>query len=542
MFAEFETVDPEELRRRTEAEISPQTVFGLLARTVERHGDAIGLNFFDDGAALSWREIARATERAANALRAAGVVKGSHVGVLLPNVIEYPIIWLGLARLGAVMAPINIGYTPRELRYIVEDSQAEFLVLHSDLRASYDALDPKPVPFSRAIVVGERLADFPLHWNALFAEAADSFRPAWPVEPDDVLNIQYTSGTTGFPKGCMLSQRYWVTIGQACASVFGARMERVYGGFNFFYMIVQRMLMHAMIQGSALYVPRKPAIRRVMADIRAHRLDNTSVFESSVYKHPPHPDDGKNALKLVNTFGLTKEYHEDFQRRFDVPAQEIYGMTEIGAALYMPIHEVAAMTGKGSCGVCAPFVRLMIADEQGRPVKDGEAGELCVKGPAILHGYYNKNEANEAAFRDGWFRTGDQFRRDERGFHTIVGRFKDMVRRAGENIAAREVEAVLRALPEIQDAAVLPVPDDYRGEEIKAYLMLMPGLTRADFPPARVFAHCAGHLAPFKVPRYLEYRDALPRTESGRVRKKTLAAEKPDLRADSFDRQDSVWR
>jgi crotonobetaine/carnitine-CoA ligase len=217
-------------------------------------------------------------------------------------------------------------------------------------------------------------------------------------------------------------------------------------------------------------------------------------------------------------------------------------MTEVGLVLYMPAQDVMGMIGKGSCGVEAPFVRLMIADETGTPVKQGEPGELCVKGPAILKGYYKKPEANAESFRDGWFRTGDMFRQDENGFFYIVGRFKDMVRRSGENIACREVEAVLRSLPQVQDAAVVPVPDDFRGEEVKAYVTLSPGVTPEQLTPDRIAAHCEARLARFKVPRYYEYTDSFPRTESGRVQKKKLIAAKPDLRAGAYDRQDKVWR
>lgn len=542
MFAGFEAIEPEELRRRSEAEPLPPTLGALLDRTVERFGDRLALNFFDDGQALTWRELRASVDRAADALRSVGIRKGTHVAALLPNVIEFPILWLALARLGAVLVPVNIGYTAREVKYVLEDSDAEYLVLHDELLPAFESLDTKPVPAGRVIVVGQRMQGYAHHWASLVAAAQPAFKPDQPVGPDDLMNIQYTSGTTGFPKGCMLPHRYWVVIGQSCASAFGARMERVYGGFNFYYMICQRFLAHCMIQGSSMHVPRKPAIRHFMEHIRAHKLDYTSVFESSVYKHAPHPEDGRNALKLINTFGLTKHYHADFQRRFDVLAQEFYGMTEVGLVLYMPAHEVAGMIGRGSCGVAAPFARLMIAGEDGRPVKQGEPGELCVKGPAILHGYYKKPEANAESFRDGWFRTGDMFRQDERGFFYIVGRFKDMVRRSGENIAAREVEAVLRGIPEVQDAAVVPVPDDYRGEEVKAYVSLMPGLSRDDLPPARILAHCEAHLAKFKVPRYIEYRDAFPRTESGRVQKKKLIAEKPDLRTGAYDRQEGTWR
>jgi crotonobetaine/carnitine-CoA ligase len=184
----------------------------------------------------------------------------------------------------------------------------------------------------------------------------------------------------------------------------------------------------------------------------------------------------------------------------------------------------------------------MIVDETGQEVPTGALGEVCVKGPGILQGYYANKEATAEAFRGTWFRTGDLGRVDARGYHYIVGRLKDMVRRSGENIAAREVEAVLRAMPEIEDAAIVSVPDSVRGEEVKAYIQLMPGQKPEDVPPERILAHCATGLAPFKVPRYIEYRDAFPRTDSQRVQKKHLIEEKPDLRVGAYDRVEKRWR
>ena len=146
-------------------------------------------------------------------------------------------------------------------------------------------------------------------------------------------------------------------------------------------------------------------------------------------------------------------------------------------------------------------------------------GELLVRGPGMLQGYYKKPEATRAAFHGDWFRTGDLFRQDERGYFYIVGRVKDMIRRAGENIAAREVEAVLRGMPEIREAAAVPVPDERRGEEVKAYILLQPGLTPADAPPERIIAHCEANLAPFKVPLHLgEQVSTLAREPDGRWR------------------------
>ena len=196
-----------------------------------------------------------------------------------------------------------------------------------------------------------------------------------------------------------------------------------------------------------------------------------------------------------------------------------------------------------SCGLAVPFRELRIVDAEGRDVPDGEEGELLVAGRAIFWGYYKQPKANAESFRGRWFRTGDIFRRDANGYYTIVGRIKDMIKRAGENIAAIEVEAVLRALPEIEEAAVVAVPDPLRREEVKAYLKLRPGLTQDAVPPARVFAHCATQLAAFKVPRYLTYVNGdFPRTPTRKIVKRALVEGVADLRVGAFDRVDDVWR
>jgi crotonobetaine/carnitine-CoA ligase len=160
----------------------------------------------------------------------------------------------------------------------------------------------------------------------------------------------------------------------------------------------------------------------------------------------------------------------------------------------------------------------------------------------MLQGYYKNPEATNAAFDGDWFRTGDLFRQDERGYYYIVGRVKDMVRRAGENIAAREVEAVITGLPQVVEVGVIPVPDETRGEEVKACIVLQPGLSAGDVPPHVIFEHCTSRLAAFKVPRYLAYVDELPKTPSGKVAKGTLKSMSTDPTAGSYDRVQEKWR
>jgi crotonobetaine/carnitine-CoA ligase len=242
----------------------------------------------------------------------------------------------------------------------------------------------------------------------------------------------------------------------------------------------------------------------------------------------------------VNVYGISKDLHHEIEDRFNLVAREAFGMTEIGTGLFMPI-EATDMVGSGSCGVAAPFREARIVNLEGNPVPDGETGELQIRGRYILNGYYNDPEATQAAFAGEWFRTGDLFRRDENDFYTIVGRVKDMIRRAGENISAREVESVIAAMPEVIEAAAVPVKDGMRGEEVKAYIVLQQGVDLCQATLAQIIAHCSNDLAPFKVPRYYEFRQMLPKTASGKTAKLQLISEKPDLRQGSFDRISGTW-
>jgi crotonobetaine/carnitine-CoA ligase len=200
------------------------------------------------------------------------------------------------------------------------------------------------------------------------------------------------------------------------------------------------------------------------------------------------------------------------------------------------------MVGSGVCGVPSAFRECRVVDETGDDVKPGEIGELVVRGPGLFKGYYKKPEANAASFFGDWFRTGDLFFQDRNGYFTIVGRLKDMIRRSGENIAAREVEAALVTIEGVEDAAAVPVRDPARGEEVKAYVVLKPGYSRDKVTPDVILSEAARTLAAFKVPRYLEYVEDLPRTPSQKIKKDVLKALKPDPRLGSWDRVDKVWR
>lgn len=536
-----ELQDAARLRAEIEAEPFVRNLGAYLDGLAQEMGDAPAANFFDAGVVLSYREIAEKTRALAAGFTARGIRFGDRVGVMLPNIPAFPLTWLALARIGAIMAPINARYTPREVAYVLNDSGAETLVTDTEILAEIaDAPELAGlVALRNPVVVG---SDDPARsWQRLSETDASGFAPEREPELDDLINIQYTSGTTGFPKGCMLSHRYWLTLSRVAAMRANGIVKNVLAAQPFYYMDPQWLLLMAMRLRGTLFVAAKASGTNFLDWVRRYQLEYC-IFPQILMKQPERPDDADLPLKMVSIFGHRREMHATLEKRFNLVARESFGMTEVGSALFTP-YGATSMVGSGTCGIPSPFREATIRDENGDEVPDGEIGELWIRGPGILQGYWNKPEANADSFREGgWFRTGDLFRRDERGFHYIVGRIKDMIRRSGENIAAREVEAVMLSWPDILEAAAIPVPDIDRGQEVKACLVLKPGVARESFPVAAFLEHCAGHLAPFKVPRFVEIRDSLPKTPSEKVAKHMIVAERADLRAGAYDRLAHAWQ
>lgn len=514
---------PSVAERRTaiEAEPLPVNIAALVAEASRAGGDRLVWNFFESGETLSYRELEPRVHALADGLRSIGIGKGSHVAVMLPNRAAMPLSWLAIGTVGAVMVPVNNSYSEREIAYVLNDSETEYLIVDEACVAAVEAvlqrgeiaLDP-----AKIVVCGSGTGTY-RSLDALMRHTLDSTFVDPAVGHDDLLNIQYTSGTTGFPKGCMLSQRYWIGAGKVNAFRDGRRYRNILASTPFYYMDPLWLLLMTLYQGATLHVAKRQSASRFMEWVRKYEIE-FCLLPALTIKQPPHPLDRANAIVRSNVYGVSRLTHAALEDRFDLCAREAFGMTEIGPTLFMPI-EATDMVGSGSCGVPCPFREVRIADGQGNSLPPGQTGELLVRGPGILQGYYNRPEATREAFHGDWFRTGDLFRMDERGYFYIVGRIKDAIRRSGENIAAREVEAVLNSFDGVAEAAVVPVPDETRGEEIKA--LIVWGEESGNEPDlAALISHCQHNLAPFKVPRYYQFVPELPKTSSGKIAKHQL--------------------
>ena len=534
-----------ELRARTEATDVPESLGEFVRSRAETHGDKLVAKWFEDGEELTYRSLHEKANRLASSLVRKGVRKGTHVAVMLPNVAAFPLTWIALGRIGAVLVPVNTAYTPEEVSFVVNDSDAQFVIVDAEYADTVRQMPRRPQMLADAnIIVRGAGDDHGPSWERLVEEGDVAFQPPSAVTRTDLLNLQYTSGTTGFPKGCMLTHDYWMLIAH-CAAFFRGRdgeVKNVLIWAPFFYMDPMWQFLMTMALGGTAHIARRMSLTRFYDWLKQYEI-HYCIFPEPALKQQTRGDADKElSLKYVSIYGWRADARREVEERFGVTAREGYGMTEIGSATIMP-PSAGHMAYERTCGLAAPFRELKICDEAGNEVPVNEVGELWVAGRALLWGYYKRPEANAESFRGRWFRTGDLFRRDENGYHFIVGRIKDMIKRGGENIAANEVEAALRDLPEVEEAAVVPVPDPLRKEEVKAYLKLKEGLSSKDVPPEKVLAHCETRLARFKIPRYIAYIEGdFPRTPSRKIQKKQLIADVEDLRLGAFDRQDNCWR
>lgn len=525
-----------------EAAYETITIGQLVSLRARTHGSMTAIDVFERGERATYSEMDQSSNRYAHALRALGVHKRDRIGVMLPNRIAFPILWFAIAKLGAVMVPINMRYTPREIEYVLSDTQANFAVVDQSAWSVFSAMEPWPQHLAkeRLILVGQCSHGTGTTMDELLRGVDDSLVKE-DIRPDDLLNIQFTSGTTGFPKGCMLTHDSWAVSSYQGVCWDKEPYQRYLSAQPFFYGDTQGHLLRSYRQGGTLYLAPQLSSTRFIGWVKQHRIEWCQFPEVIGRQVEASDEDGATCLKQTLNWGWSPGSVRQFRKRFRVLTQDAYGMTEIGFGSLMT-NELDELADSGSVGIRAPFRSLRLMNEDGSPTPVGGVGELWVSGRGILKGYWRKPEANAALFEGEWFKTGDLLRCDELGFHWLVGRTKDIIRRSSENIAAREVEAVIREIPQISDVAAVPVDDVVRGEEIKIYVELREGVASDNVSVERILEHARAHLATFKVPRYIAFTPSLPRTiSSNKVLKRELMAVSDPL-AGVYDAEEERWR
>ena len=508
----------------------------LLREKAASNGDALAIHFFQSDEKLSYAEIDEKTDRLADALMHMGVRKGTHVALVTPNSSGFVLSWFAIAKIGAVMVPVNPTYTVREMTYVLADSDAAYVIYDPMFGTVAEAVkdDAVNIVEERMIVLGDADAGPGIAFADVLARGKAPFVPPISVHISDLLSIQYTSGTTGMPKGCMQSQDYWLRLSLVAANFQLLTLENVLVTFPMFYMDPQLQVLMALRANGTAFIAAQHSLSQFRDWIRDFNIHVATITPPVFRALPEEATDGDNQLRYISAFYHKEDTHAALEARFNCVGRDAFGMTEVGVALYTPVaatHKV----GAGTVGLPAPYREIMIADEEGNEVPRGTPGELCIAGEGLFWGYYKKPEANKDSFRGKWFRSGDVAVMDEEGYVSIVGRLKEMIKRSGENIAAIEVQEVLAEHEGIVEAAVVGVPDPMRNEEVKAYIMLAEGATPEQVTPQVIEAHCLERLSKFKVPRFITYVDDFPRTPSNKIAKNKLIAGVDDLRADAFD-------
>jgi carnitine-CoA ligase len=489
----------------------------------------------------SWTygEVLEQASRAAAVYAGRGVQPGDRVGVMSLNHPATVVTLLGLARLGAIMVPVNPDYGVEEARYVLEHAQV------SGVLCSPQALDTvraacanmQPAPWLLLNEPGEPA--LPVFREALAAAPAQA--PAAGTPESTVLLI-YTSGTTGFPKGVMHGQRNVALAGEGFVERMhlqpGDRLLCILPMFHINALFYS--LAGALAAGAALIVvPRFSASTfwKTVAETGATEANTIAAVSNILIRRPREEFVPEHRLQKIYGAPFTEEVYRVFHEEFGVPTLiEGYGMSEIPGALNNPFegpHKIGSM-GKTSRhpDPAVRFTEMKVVDDAGRELADGEVGELVVHTPIVMQGYYRDPEQTRAAFRDGWFLTGDLGWRDAEGYFWFVARKKDIIRKRGENISGAELDRVVMSHPDVLEAAAIPVPAELGEDEILVAVIPRPGAS----PGAEAIAEwCRSHLAPIKVPRYIVFVDSLPHTPTHRVAKFKMREEAAALRARAID-------
>lgn len=502
--------------------VGDRTVAGVLLSGARRHPERSFL-VYDDGSGehltFSWAAMAKRTEAVAAELERRGISAGDRMHVHLPNRPEFMLVWFAAARLGASIVPTNLASPAQELAFVLEHSGACLSVTDADGRAVTEAAWEAAGARGQIIECeaddlmdltdGEALAPMPHN----LAELA----------------VLYTSGTTSRPKGVRVTHANYVFAGEVVASALRMRPDdRVLIVLPLFHANAQYYTtMSVLVTGATLILARRFSASRFAEQAIAHGATLSSLFSAPmrmILAKEPAPHWRQTSLRAI-IFGqnLSSAELAAWDDLLGVPIFQIYGMTEtIGPPLMTPLFGDSRRT---SVGRTTLGYRCRIVREDGTDALVGEPGQLLVAGEpgvSLMAGYLNDEAATAVTMSDGWLATGDIVCLDEDGLVSFVDRDKDMIKRSGENVAASEVESVLRDHPDVRDACVFGVPDAMRDEAIAAFLVLHRD---AEATEDGVIAWCAERLASFRVPSSVEFLDELPRTAVGKIQKHVLKAD-----------------
>lgn len=522
----------------------------VLERAVERNPDKIFLLFNEEE--IIYREFDINVNRTGNMFLQLGITKGDRVALMLPNCIEFLYIWLGLAKVGASIVPINTSYREKECAYLLKHSEAKAIVASPQYWPILtNAIEQEAINIGLRVSVGGYFSDT-LSYEQSMTQYETTLRHI-DIDIEDEAAILYTSGTTGNPKGCIHSQEYYLQNGYRYSKHLGLTAnDRVLNPLPLFHMNPQILTTMGtlFVGGSMVLVDRfHPSTWwRELREKGANFFHYLGVMPAMLMGFPAQADDADHPLWIGLGAGVPKTLHQQFEKRFNVVLLEVFGMTETGLNFAGDARDVNRQIGNCCFHTPFPEFEAKVVDDHDHEVPGGVTGELVLRSSnaqnrkqGFMLGYYKDPGATTEAWKNGWFHTGDYVMKDGEGRYYFVDRKKDIVRRSGENISASEVEGAIHTHPAVMEVAVIPVPDLIREQEVKAYIVFKEGFSLESVSVSELIKWAEERLAYFKVPRYWEFRSNLPITQTGKIQKQKLKSEKLDLTAGSFDRVLNKW-
>ncbi|OJY00687.1 MAG: ATP-dependent acyl-CoA ligase [Rhizobiales bacterium 62-17] len=461
--------------------------------------------------------------RCAGALKSAGIGVGDRVALLCNNRSEFLELFLGCAWLGAVSVPINTAARGFQLQHILNVSGSRLIAVERELLPALEGIDLLSAGVRTIWIIDHALdvADVPRFDGITVASWPRKGTPIEPakLQPHDLLTILFTSGTTGPSKGvcCPHAQYFWWAFytGRQLGVMEG---DVLHTTLPLFHTNALNCFFQALLHGGTQVVERRFSVSQFWSRLVASGATVTYVLGAMVpmlLSRPHSEDEKRHRVRVALAPGVPEHFHEVFTERSGILLLDGYGATESNAVIGTTVDTLRP----GRMGRLADGFEARVVDEEDNPLPDGEAGELLLRANepfAMAAGYFGMPEKTVEAWRNLWLHTGDRVIRDSQGYFKFVDRMKDTIRRRGENVSSFEVEQVLSSHPAVEVAAVFPVPSDLAEDEVMAAIVLKQG---GKVDPADLVRFCEGKLSYFAIPRFIEFLDGLPRTESGKIQK-----------------------
>jgi long-chain acyl-CoA synthetase len=502
----------------------------MLVRAAAQQPDKTAVIFRDQR--TTYRELNERANQVANALIRLGIQPGDRVGLYMHNVPLFMEAYYGILKAGASVVPMNVLYKAGEVEYILNDSGARALLTFGPFAQVALAAAANASELRHVVVAAPQELPGTLPWRTIIGEAPTN-EPSVVVHPEQIAVICYTSGTTGRPKGAMLSHRNLIANCEQGMAIpqFATRPDDVV------WLALPLFHIYAMNVGMNLAVTNTASMVLIERFEPQSSLEAIQKYRCTVlYGAPPMfvawaqlPNLGDydlSSLRLISSgaAALPVPVLERFKALSGVDISEGYGLSE--ASPVVSTNVAGPVIKPGTAGPALPGVEVKIVDEQGREVSRGESGELICRGANIMLGYWHQPEATAETLRDGWLHTGDIATMDEDGYIAIVDRKKDMINVSGFNVYPREVEEVLFRYPAVADASVVQYPDPYQGESVMAFVVLKQGETATE---SEIIEFCRSQIATFKCPRRVVFRDELPKNNTGKVLRRELREQASQL-------------